>query len=61
METEEFFTVDELAKKLKVEHRFVYMHAKRGRLPCHRIGRTIRFTSKDLQEILARSACQVVE
>ena len=61
MENEELFTVEELAKKLKVERRFVYMHAKRGNLPCHRIGRTIRFTKGDFSEILRLSACQVAK
>jgi len=61
MENELIFTVDEMAAKLKVDRFFLYRHTRSGNLPCHRIGRSIRFTSGDFKEILARSACEGVK
>jgi len=61
MENEAFYTVDEMATKLKVEKRFIYLHTKSGKLPHHRIGRTIRFTNGDFEEILKQSACQAAK
>lgn len=61
MEADEIFTIDEMAQKLKVDRFFLYRHIKSGHLPCHRIGRSIRFTGGDFKEILARSACEGVK
>ncbi len=47
MENELIFTVDEMAAKLKVDRFFLYRHTRLGNLPCHRIGRSIRFTGGD--------------
>lgn len=61
MDSENLFTVDEMAAKLKVEKRFIYLHTKTGTLPHHRIGRSIRFTDGDFRAILEKSACGVAQ
>jgi excisionase family DNA binding protein len=43
-------TVDELAAELKISKFCVYDMSRQGKLPTHRIGKSLRF---DLDEVLA--------
>ena len=40
--------VEELATLLAVKRSWVYEHAKRGKLPCYRVGRYLRFRTSEV-------------
>lgn len=48
------FTVVDLADALQVSVRTLRRATTRGTLPCHRLGRAIRYTSEDIDVYLAR-------
>ena len=48
----EFYTVSQLADILQLNEMTIYRMVKTGHLPCHMIGRTMRFRSYDLEEFL---------
>ena len=45
---------EEVARYLKVKENTVYVWAKRGLLPCNRIGRCVRFRPEDVKELVDR-------
>ena len=46
-------TIEEVAEFLRVSKTSVYRLVERRELPFHRVGRTLRFTRKDLETYLA--------
>jgi excisionase family DNA binding protein len=46
-------TVKELAGELQISPYSIYEKSRRGEIPCHRVGKSLRF---DLQEVLASQA-----
>ena len=54
-ELDEFYTVKELAKLLKVTQRTVYRLVERGELPVHSFGRAKRFSRADVEDYIERS------
>lgn len=51
---EEFLTLEEVAKRLKVGKSTVYRMVKEGRLPATKIGRVWRFSSLRISEMFAK-------
>jgi len=50
----EVLTVQEVANYLRVDIRTVYRLAKRGDIPCIKIGRQWRFNRDDIRELVSR-------
>ncbi len=55
MKEEILYTPDEVAKKLKLSKYTIYEMIKRGEIPAHRIGRSLRITESQLQTFLFQS------
>ena len=51
----EVLTVQEVANYLRIDIRTVYRLAKRGDIPCKKIGRQWRFNREDIKELVSRS------
>lgn len=49
---DEFLTIDEVAKRLKVTKVTVYRMARKGKLPAIKFGKAWRISSKKLAELL---------
>lgn len=54
-------TVDEVAKKFRVNPMTVYRMVKDGRLKANRIGRSIRITQQQLDECVEESTRKAME
>jgi excisionase family DNA binding protein len=52
----EFYTAKELAESLQVTPMTIYRLAKRGELKAIRIGRSIRFSSEDVEEFIKNAS-----
>jgi len=50
----EVLTVQEVANYLRVDIRTVYRLAKRGDIPCIKIGRQWRFNRDEIRELVSR-------
>ena len=50
--TREFYTVAQLADVLQVNEMTIYRMVKTGDLPCHLIGRIMRFRQDDIEDFL---------
>ena len=48
----EFYTVVQLADILQLNEMTIYRMIKTGQLPCHQIGRMVRFRNDDVEEFL---------
>lgn len=48
----EILTVQEVANYLRIDIRTVYRLAKRGAIPCIKIGRQWRFNRNDIQDLV---------
>lgn len=48
---EEFLTIDEVAKRLKIARSTVYRMAQEGKIPAVKIGRSWRFSSLRISEM----------
>jgi len=53
----EFYTVAQLADLLQLNEMTIYRMVKAGQLPCHLIGRIMRFRHDDIEEFLKQ--CRV--
>jgi excisionase family DNA binding protein len=51
-----FWTADELAEVLSVSRKHIYKLAKGGRIPCYRMGGTIRFDPEATAQWLEKRA-----
>ena len=51
----EVLTVQEVANYLRIDIRTVYRLAKRGDIPCIKIGRQWRFNRDDIKELVSGS------
>ncbi|UCD71051.1 MAG: helix-turn-helix domain-containing protein [Syntrophobacterales bacterium] len=51
----EVLTVQEVANYLRIDIRTVYRLAKRGDIPCIKIGRQWRFNRDDIKELISRA------
>ena len=49
----EVLTVEEVANYLRIDIRTVYRLAKRGDIPCIKIGRQWRFNRDDIKELVS--------
>ncbi len=47
------FTIKEAAEVLKIPASWLYERTRRNAIPCHRLGKYLRFTEQDLANILA--------
>lgn len=47
------FTIKEAAEVLKIPASWLYERTRRNAIPCHRLGKYLRFTEDDLAKILA--------
>jgi excisionase family DNA binding protein len=47
------FTIREAAEVLKIHASWLYERTRRNAIPCHRLGKHLRFTGEDLARILA--------
>ena len=47
------FTIKEAAEVLKIPASWLYERTRRNAIPCHRLGKYLRFTEEDLTKILA--------
>ena len=56
MTTDSLWTVDDLAKRLKVSERTVYRMLKTGRLRGAKVGRTWRFRDQDVLDMFKRAS-----
>lgn len=52
---EEYLTIEEAAKKLKVSEITIYRMARRGEIPAFKFGRSWRISSNDLKALFERS------
>lgn len=52
MGSREFYTVAQLADLLQLNEMTIYRMVKTGDLPCHLIGRIMRFRHDDIEEFL---------
>jgi len=52
---EELVTAKELCKLLKVSRFWPYKMAKKGEIPCYKMGKAIRFKRSDIEDFLAKS------
>jgi excisionase family DNA binding protein len=50
----EFYTVKQLANALQITEMTVYRLVRRGELPCHSIGRAMRFRRSDVEGFLRK-------
>jgi excisionase family DNA binding protein len=50
----EFYTVKQLASALQITEMTVYRLVRRGELPCHSIGRAMRFRRSDVEGFLRK-------
>ena len=48
----ELFTVEELAERLKVPKSWIYERTRLNAIPFRRLGKYVRFSEKDIQEIM---------
>ena len=55
MKEEILYTPEEIAKKLKLSKYTIYEMIKRGELPAHRLGRSLRITESQLHTYLSQS------
>lgn len=51
---EEFLTIDEVAKRLKIARSTVYRMAQEGKIPAVKIGRSWRFSSLRISEMFEK-------
>ena len=49
---EAYFTVDEVAERLKVSHMTVYRWIKTGKLDAYKLGGEFRITERDIERFL---------
>jgi excisionase family DNA binding protein len=49
------FTIKEAAEALRIPISWLYERTRRNAIPCRRIGKYVRFTEGDLQEIISSS------
>ena len=49
------FTITEAAEVLRIPISWLYERTRRNAIPCRRIGKYVRFTEGDLQEIISSS------
>ena len=52
---EELVSVKELCKQLKVSRVWLYRAAKKGLIPCYRMGDLVRFRQRDIDAFLEKS------
>jgi len=50
------FTIKEAAEVLKIPASWLYERTRRNAIPCHRLGKYLRFTEDDLAQIIASQA-----
>ena len=51
-QNEEFYLVEELAKKLRVSDMTIYRYIKAGKINAYKIGKAFRISEKDFNEFL---------
>jgi len=49
------FTIKEAAEALRIPISWLYERTRRNAIPCRRIGKYVRFTEGDLNEIISSS------
>jgi putative molybdopterin biosynthesis protein len=54
MEEDEFLTVEEIAKRMKVKEFTVRAWIQKGELPAYKVGRTLRVKKEDFDEFLKK-------
>jgi len=52
------FTIKEAAELLKIPASWLYERTRRNAIPCHRLGKYLRFTEEDLARIIALQSPQ---
>lgn len=55
MSEKEFYLVDELADKLRVNRMTIYRYIKAGKLQAYKIGKEFRIAKKEFESFLTRS------
>ena len=55
MQTDRFFTAEELARALKVNVMTIYRYIKAGKLPAYKIGKEYRIDQATFNEFLKKS------
>jgi excisionase family DNA binding protein len=50
---ERYFTVEEIAERLRVSHMTVYRWIKAGKLGAYKLGGEFRITEQDIEDFLA--------
>jgi excisionase family DNA binding protein len=56
MSTEKLlYTVEEAASQLGLKPSWLYERTRRNELPCRRLGKYLRFSEEDLQDIIAKA------
>jgi len=53
----EFYRPDEISKILKVAPATPYKWIREGKLPVHRLGKTLRVAREDFEEFLRQNRC----
>jgi excisionase family DNA binding protein len=61
LQTDVLLTADDVAGMLKVRPSWVYSAAKRGELPCIRVGRWVRFDRRKVHEWIDAGGVAVEE
>lgn len=56
IEEEKFYTVEEVAKKMRVAASTVYRMAQKGEIPAIKFGRAWRFSERKLAEFLEKQS-----
>jgi excisionase family DNA binding protein len=49
------FTIQEAAEALRIPISWLYERTRRNAIPCRRIGKYVRFSQQDLNEIISSS------
>lgn len=55
MKKQEYYTVKELAEKLRVSHMTIYRYIKRGKLKAYKIGKEFRIDKEEFQRFLNKA------
>lgn len=58
---ERLLTADEVAERLGIHPKTIYLAARTGKLPCRRLGGAVRFVWSEVDEALENEAAEYVE
>jgi excisionase family DNA binding protein len=57
---ERLLTADEVGVRFRMHPDQIYYHARKGHIPCVRIGRNVRFVQSQIEEWLAKGGSLIL-